>query len=216
MKTITFADSKGGVGKSTLLWNTAIALQMTGYDVAIIDHDAQQLTITHTNNARSFGNRDMMTVLHIDTIEMLSQFLSDSQHDFVLIDLGGYDYDLGRVAMSLSDRIVIPLGEEPTEIFAVSRFLGVLRDMAEISPIPSVMIVITRAHPRASKFPLIHEASALWSSATIASTIMRRRAIYSASMGHGFGVTELSERHPDAADEMYRLAREIVHGEAQS
>lgn len=210
MKTIAIAHSKGGVSKSTLAWNLAIALQMSGSRVALVDIDIQQLTITKTAMARTASGYEPFTVITASSIDELVQITQGDDYDIALIDVGGYDYDLGRVAMSLSDRIVIPISEEPTEILGFVSFLGSLKTISEHTPLPPIMIAITRAHARAKAFNGVKSAAALWKSATIAETITRRRAVYSASMGHGFGVTELSERHPDAADETYRLAREVV------
>lgn len=210
MKTIAIAHSKGGVSKSTLAWNLAIALQMLGFRVVLIDIDMQQLTITKTAQARTASGYDPFTVITASSIDELVQITQSDEYDIALIDVGGYDYDLGRVAMSLSDRIVIPISEDPTEIFGFISFLGSLKTISEHTQLPPIMIAITRAHARAKAFSGVKSAAALWPSATIANTVIRRRAAYSASMGHGFGVTELAARHPEAADETYRLAREVI------
>src|SRR5690242_11992055 len=41
MKTISFFNHKGGVGKTTLVFNTGLALTRLGYTVLFIDADAQ-------------------------------------------------------------------------------------------------------------------------------------------------------------------------------
>lgn len=210
MKTISLAHSKGGVSKSTLAWNLAIALQMLGFRVALIDIDMQQLTITKTAQARTVSGYDPFTVITASSIDELVQITQSDDYDIALIDVGGYDYDLGRVAMSLSDRIVVPISEDPTELFGFISFLGSLKTISEHTTLPPIMIAITRAHARAKAFSGVKSAAALWPSATIADTVIRRRAAYSASMGHGFGVTELAAKFPEAADETYRLAREVI------
>lgn len=209
-KVISLAHSKGGVSKSTMAWNLAIALRMLGFRVALTDLDIQQLTISKTAMARTASGYEPFEVLTASSIDELSAITQSDDYDIVLIDVGGYDYDLGRVAISLSDRIVVPISEESTEILGFTSFLGSLKTISEHTPLPPIMIAITRAHARAKAFNGVKSAAALWPSATIAETITRRRAVYSASMGHGFGVTELAVRHPEAADETYRLAREVV------
>lgn len=211
--TITFSHSKGGVSKSTLAWNLAIALRMTGLRVALVDIDGQQLTLHKTAQARIASGYDPITVIKTSSIEKLSEITQSTDYDVTIIDAGGYDYDLGRVAITIADRVIVPISEEPTELFGFTSYLGELKEVSEKAPIPPVMIIATRAHARSKQFAGIRAVAALWPSATIATSVMRRRSIYSASMGHGFGVTELAERYPDAAAEMYRLAQEIVHGE---
>ena len=41
MKVVAFFNHKGGVGKTTIVFNTAIALGELGHKVAIVDADAQ-------------------------------------------------------------------------------------------------------------------------------------------------------------------------------
>ncbi len=193
-----------------MAWNLAITLQMLGFRVVLIDIDIQQLTITKTAQARTASGYDPFTVITASSIDEMVQITQSDDYDIALIDVGGYDYDLGRVAMSLSDRIVVPISEDPTELFGFISFLGSLKTISEHTALPPIMIAITRAHARAKAFSGVKSAAALWPSATIAETITRRRAVYSASMGHGFGVTELAAKFPEAADETYRLAREVV------
>lgn len=215
-KVISLANSKGGVSKSTLAWNLSIALRMTGLRVALVDIDIQQLTISKAAMVRTASGYDPFEVITASSIDELTAITQSDDYDVAIIDIGGYDYDLGRVAISLSDRIVVPISEESTEILGFTSFLGSLKTISEHTPLPPVMIAITRAHARASAFHGIKSAAALWPSATIAETITRRRAVYSASMGHGFGVTELAAKFPEAADETYRLAYEIIYGEVKS
>jgi hypothetical protein len=61
-------------------------------------------------------------------------------------------------------------------------------------------------------FETIHEAVSLWPEATIAGTVIRRRMVYAASMGNGFGVTESGDKFPQAAHEIALLTLEVIRG----
>lgn len=209
MKTITFSHSKGGVGKSTLAWNTAIALQELGYSVGLSDLDVQS-TITHTNEARVKSGLPSMNVFAPKTLEDLIPLLSHMDYDYMIIDVGGYDFGLGRAAIAMADQIIIPIAEDPTEIFGFQTFSKFLGQIEEQSPLPPITFVINHAHYRASTFPKVHAVATLRPTATIADTIIRRRAVYSASMGTGIGVAEQPARYATAADEITRLAREMM------
>lgn len=209
MKTITICHSKGGVGKSTLAWNLAVCTQQLGYAVLMIDLDVQT-TITHTNTARQSNAKGSMNITRPSSIHELSVLCSSSQYDYVFIDVGGYDFDLGRAAIALADKLIVPISDNPTELFGFITFTQFLGEIAQKSPIPPLLAVINSVHPRASRFESIHGIINLWPTATIADTIIRRRIVYAASMGQGFGVTELYEKYPAASDEIVLLAQEVI------
>lgn len=209
MKTLLFGHSKGGVGKSTLAWNAAIALQEMDYTVGISDLDVQS-TITHTNEARVNSGLPTMNVFAPKTLEDLVALLTNIDYDYMIIDLGGYDFGLGRAAIAMSDQIIIPIAEDPTEIFGFRTFSKFLSEIEEHSPLPPITFVINHAHYRASTFKEVHAVAALRPTATIARTIIRRRAVYSASMGTGIGVAERSARYAVASDEITQLVREVM------
>jgi chromosome partitioning protein len=209
MKTLTIASTKGGMGKSTITWNLGSAIHESGSSIAFIDIDIHS-TLTHTNDARVASGLEPLTVLRPKTIQELVDFIQNTEVDYILIDVGGYDYDLGRVATAIADQIIIPLAEDPTEIYGFETFTKFLGQIEEQSPLPPIMFVINHAHYRASTFPKVREVAALRPTATIADTIIRRRAVYSASMGTGIGVAEQPARYATAADEITRLAREVM------
>jgi chromosome partitioning protein len=210
MTTLTIAHSKGGVGKSTIAWNLAIALIGMKHRVAMIDLDVQH-TITHTNKARVYDTKnEPVEIFHIATVSQLSGFLSSAQYDFVLIDVGGYDFDLGRAAIALADRLIVPISDNPTELFGFITFTQFLGEIAETAPVPPLTAVINAVHPRASRFDTIFGAVALWPEASVADTVIRRRMIYASSMGNGFGVTEMADKFPSASMEIMELAREVM------
>lgn len=209
MKTITICHSKGGVGKSTIAWNLAIATQQLGHTVLMIDLDIQT-TITHTNTARKDSGLTPMTIARPTTIHELSVLCSSSQYDYVFIDVGGYDFDLGRAAIALADRLIIPISDSPTELFGFITFTQFLSVIEKTSPVPLILAVINAVHPRASRFDNILGVISLWPSATVADTIIRRRTVYANTMGRGFGVTEKIDRYPAASYEIVLLAQEVI------
>jgi len=209
MTTLTIAHSKGGVGKSTLAWNLAIALDSMQYRVALVDLDIQH-TITHTNTARVASGREPMIIHSLTTEGELNYIANDPRYDFVLIDVGGYDFDLGRAAIALADRLIVPISDNPTELFGFITFTQFLSKIAEKSPVPPLTAVINAVHPRASRFDTIFGAVALWPEASVADTVIRRRMIYASSMGNGFGVTEMADKFPQASDEITWLTRELI------
>jgi chromosome partitioning protein len=128
---ISFANTKGGVGKSTLAVHLALWLADSGSSVAVIDADDQAtaatwlsricnhaVTVETLNEASEDGRADELRV----KINALS-----SQHDFVVIDTKGSAALSTSAAIIKSDLTFVPLQASATEIWPIENALGVIR-----------------------------------------------------------------------------------------
>jgi chromosome partitioning protein len=116
---ITFANEKGGTGKSTTAVHTAIALAAAGRSVGAIDLDSRQRTMT-----RYFENREA-TIRRLDkpllearfeVIEELSEANLDAaiermDVDVIVIDTPGRDDPVARAAILKADTLVTPMND---------------------------------------------------------------------------------------------------------
>lgn len=117
---IVFANEKGGTGKSTLAFHTAIALCDAGNSVAAIDLDGRQQSL-----GRALVNRDATartlrvdlpspnhTVAHPQqSASMLVQEMARIgwHSDYFVIDVAGHDSALARRAIAIADTLVTPV-----------------------------------------------------------------------------------------------------------
>jgi chromosome partitioning protein len=118
---IVFANEKGGTGKSTTAVHTAVALAVTGYEVAAIDLDTRQKTLTrYLDNREATARRQGIelpspnhVVLGLMTPAGLDQEIAriGSGADFVIIDTPGRDDPLLRAAITRADTIVTPIND---------------------------------------------------------------------------------------------------------
>ncbi len=118
---ITFANEKGGTGKSTTAVHTAIALAASGHRVGAIDLDSRQRTMT-----RYFENRDatsrrldkMLMAVRYEVVEELNEANFDaaierlaSDCDMIVIDTPGRDDAVARAAIHKADTLVTPMND---------------------------------------------------------------------------------------------------------
>lgn len=118
---IVFANEKGGTGKSTTAVHTAVALAATGYQVAAIDLDTRQKTLTrYLDNREATARRQGIelpspshVVLGVMTPIGLDQEIAriGGGADFVIIDTPGRDDPLLRAAITRADTIVTPIND---------------------------------------------------------------------------------------------------------
>jgi len=134
---ITFANEKGGVGKSTLAFHCALALAHQGMRVLVVDCDRRQQTLDRLLEARDGTVRALRVelpqprhvVLTQQTSAQLTQEIERVGGDcaFVLIDLPGQDSPIARRAIALADTLVTPVNCSPTDLDALGRINPVSR-----------------------------------------------------------------------------------------
>jgi chromosome partitioning protein len=121
MHIIVFANEKGGTGKSTTAVHVAVALASTGHNVATIDLDHRQQTMTRYLDNREATARRLNLPLAVPPHITLSN-KSDtgleqeiarigSNADFMIIDTPGRDDPITRAAIARADTIVTPMND---------------------------------------------------------------------------------------------------------
>lgn len=126
---ITFANEKGGVGKSTLAFHCAVILAHRGMRVLVVDCDRRQQTLNRFFEARDATARTLRVglplpahiVLDKQSGALLTQEIDrmGAQCDFILIDLAGQDSPIARRAIALADTVVTPVNCSPTDLDAL-------------------------------------------------------------------------------------------------
>jgi chromosome partitioning protein len=107
---ITFTNTKGGVGKSTLAANLALWLFDLGYRVALIDADIQGTSSEWIRNAEP--TIVVRVATDSDTIQAARNELL-AEHEFVIADAPGKEGNAADAVTLLADVAVLPL--EPTK-----------------------------------------------------------------------------------------------------
>lgn len=108
MPVITFANTKGGAGKTTAVLLLATELARQGYRIAILDADPQHW-ISRWHEVS--GDVRNIAVIDFVTTASLPQHISENKHntDYFIIDLPGARNPLLATAVGLSDHVLIPI-----------------------------------------------------------------------------------------------------------
>jgi len=118
---ITFANEKGGTGKSTTAVHSAVALAAQGRKVAALDLDTRQRTLGRYLDNRAATMRRLGTSLPMpaydtfdpdkgESLEAVLARISDGV-EFVVIDTPGRDDAHSREAMVRADTLVTPIND---------------------------------------------------------------------------------------------------------
>ena len=121
------AHTKGGVGKSTLAWNIAHSLKVHGENVKIIDLDFQQ-TLFFVNSIAAKRNQETIEVLQPKTGSELLEIINNYD-GYIVIDAGGFDNDINRIALSNATKILVPISPSAVEVIGFMTFETILNDV---------------------------------------------------------------------------------------
>jgi chromosome partitioning protein len=197
-KKIIIAHTKGGVGKSTLAWNLAHSLHAAGEVVRIVDLDFQQ-TLFFIN---ALNEKPIIEVLQPQTADELLNIFEDN-HGYLIVDLGGFDSDINRIAMSKADKILIPVSSSVTEIIGFQTFKAILEDIDTTS----INIVLNNIHPLLKEFTSIEQIVSN-ENMKLLKTVVRSRKIYKDTLGFGKSVFDTGNKQ--AIEEIEGLRDELI------
>lgn len=191
---VTFAQQKGGAGKTTLALNIACAALESGLSVAILDADPQGSLGQWFMQRRgrgdphlTFGTASAWGVSY--ECEKLAK-----DHGLVVVDTPPkVDADL-RPALRVSDLAVVPVATSHLDLWATESVLDLARREG-----CDALVVLNRVPPRAR---LVDEvAKAVGDLAAVrAETMIGNRVAFADATGHGLSVLESDRRSKAAAD----------------
>lgn len=213
---ITLAHQKGGTGKSTLAWNLAVEMRKKykkyGYKKFVfVDLDNQE-SVTMTNRLRMQYEQEPLEIVRFtdDERARLEDFINSIEDDtLVIIDSGGYDADLNRLAIIASDFIVTPVSSDYMEIFGLQKFKTILEELSNIKNETVVVnVVLNKIDPKLKDFNDIIDFINDIKNFKLLDTVLRFRSDYKHSIGYGFSVKEL-DKNSKASEEISSLIKEI-------
>ncbi|EGV33739.1 Cobyrinic acid ac-diamide synthase [Thiorhodococcus drewsii AZ1] len=200
---ITIVGSlKGGSGKSTVTFNLAVWLAMAELDVMLVDADPQA-TLTDVADVRK--EEGFSPRLEVRDRGALSEETLRSA-DEALIDVGTSDMDSMRLAMSLCDRVVVPVPPSQADIWSTQRYIQSVSEVERSTPI-EMLGFINRGDTHHAVQETNEAAAALVSLPGIRFIKPRlsQRTVFRRSFSEGLAVFELESRGK-AAREFLGLA----------
>jgi chromosome partitioning protein len=205
-KIITFANQKGGSGKTTLSANLAVLWANSNYKVAAIDADAQK-SLTYWLEARKkyYGDEPM----GIDHYSFDARNLSDDlkkikrKYDFIIIDSPpSITFETVQI-VKYSDAVFVPVQPSPLDLMATIPFLNITRQEKK-----KTTVILNRVMPRAK----LTEAMIMrlrYAGAKIARSRISGKIIYAETFSVGRGVVDISITS-DVSKEIINIGNEIL------
>jgi chromosome partitioning protein len=214
---VTIGNTKGGVGKTTLAFQLAIARRRVGLDVLLVDADSQgSAQSAATLRAEADRSPSLSCVQLADGRLLRAQLAAlAAKHDDTLIDVGGRDSAALRAALARSDLLVVPVQPRAVDVWALSDIADLIEQAQaaradDSKPALRVLAVLNLADPGTNQ-DTVEAAAALaeFPQLPVIEVVIRRRKAVANAMAHGLAVAELSPRDPKACEEIAALASNV-------
>lgn len=211
MSIYTVGNTKGGVGKTTVALNLAIARALSGRDVLFIDADAQgtgqiALTIRAENNVTPLITcaqyADGQTLRH--QVKQLS-----GKFDDVVIDVGGRDTAALRVALTLTDALIVPFAPRSFDVWALSDISQLIDDARGVRGDFPAYAFLNNADASGSDNLEAKEAMADFPGLRLLDAHIGRRKAIATAAGRGLSVLEHLPRDAKACEEVQAVLNMI-------
>jgi len=196
---ISIAHSKGGCGKSLLTLNLAPLFK----SLVLIDLDTQN-SISQINQFRE----RKFKIFQAKKQEELFDLLDENEDKNIIIDCGGIDSDINRLAVANSDILIVPVKDNSFEILAFKRYIKVIEKLVEKNHDLKVLALLNNVHAQSKDFERLKILVENYSFIKLAKTIIRTRADYANFLEGGTTVFE-KDKTKKASKEMKQLYKEI-------
>lgn len=206
---ITVGNTKGGVGKTTLAVNVAVARAMAGRDVWLIDGDRQGTAQTAISVRAEAGHLPgIACATYPDGPTLRAQVQQQaSKFDDVVIDAGGRDSTALRAALVLSDVLLVPFQPRTYDVWALNDIAALIDEARSVRDGLRCYAVLNCADPGEQSTDNAEAAIAVAeiSQFEYLPTPLRRRKAFANAAGAGQCVLELKPNDAKANAELNSL-----------
>ena len=208
---ITVGSTKGGVGKTTLALNIAIARALAGRDVWLIDADRQGTASTALAIRGEAGKLPAIATAHYaDGGQLRTQLLHQrGKFQDIVIDAGGRDSTALRAALVLSDLVLVPFQPRSIDVWAVADIAALIEEARAMRDGLQALAVLNMADTAGTDNEDAAAALADYPAINYLATPIRRRKSIANAAGNGMSVLEQTPRDDKAIAELNALLQAI-------
>jgi len=200
---LTIGNLKGGVGKTTLAVNLAIAFAQMKRDVLLIDAEGTALAFTDLRTNAQGEPGYTAVALHGATIRTQARQLAFKYSDIV-IDIGGEDATGSlRAALTVTDMVLMPVQPRSFDLWRTEQTVELVNEAREINEDLRAAAVLNEADFQGRDNQETLDALNAIPGLEVAPFVVGRRKAFPNAAASGLSVLEWAD--PKAADELRQL-----------
>lgn len=207
---LTFANQKGGVGKTTLGLHVAAELSRRGQRVKVIDMDPQHSALDWAEARDGADLPPLFEIegypkptLHKHVVAKCAGF------DVLVIDVPPQSNDLSRSALLAADLVVIPVQPSPYDVWAVRETVKLINEASVFKETLKSVFAINRAITGTAISRDVRSALEEYAPIPTLTATVAQRVAFAESAARGQVVQELAEDSP-ATREIVALVNELL------
>lgn len=198
---ICIANRKGGVGKTTLATNLAVALNNKGKSI-LVDADEQQ---SASKWAKQRNDIECIGV-HSDILTKLEEI--DSKYDYILIDVAGRDSTIFREALLVSNTVIVPTQPSLLDLDVLEYMQEKIATARKINSDLDAYVLINRVSPRSNELADAIDFIKEFDELKLLKTVLFERKQFRDAILESKSVTEMNASK--AKDELNSLIIELL------
>ena len=203
---LTVGNTKGGVGKTTLAVNIAIARASAGRDVLLVDGDDQGTSSLFTELRTEQLGSPGYTAVSLQGAALRTQVRQLApKYDDIVIDVGGRDTGSLRAALTVSHTLLVPVQPRSFDIWAVDQVSFLVKEAREMNSELRAVVVLNAADSQGRDNDEAIEALRDVSEIELLSIFIGRRKAFPNAAAGGRSVIEQTPKDPKAVEELRAL-----------
>ena len=204
---LTVGNTKGGVGKTTLALNIAIARALAGRDVLLVDGDRQGTAQTALTIRTDNGKTPVIACAqYCDGNTLRGQVLKmRDKFDDVIIDAGGRDSTALRAALALTDVLVVPFAPRSLDVWALNDIAALVKEARSMRDGLRAVAMLNNADSAGSDNQDAIQALTDFPDLEHLPVVIHRRKSFANSAGQGLSVLEYKPKDDKACAEIAAL-----------
>ena len=194
------ANLKGGSGKSTVTFNLAIWLKLKGEEVVAYDLDPQQTLCDVAQVRKEDATEPELDVIKTADEDICDNFNSHSCH--VLVDVGAANMYAMKKAISIADRVLIPVQPSQPDVWATQRFINIVNESCGDKAKPELVAFLNRAdtHHSVTESDEAEEALTMLGTLKVIPKRLCQRTNFRRALSEGLSIFELSGKSKSAEE----------------
>ena len=197
-KIIAVSNQKGGAGKSTVTTNLAVELAHRGFEVLVIDSDAEQQSAMVWSARREQVNENeelpFVQVTHLPAKNLRNVHRLRDKYEYILIDGGARITEEAHAAVAVADFLLVPVKTSELDIESTIQFLKIVSSGMKRNDSLKVSIMINGINEKTVLGQTVLEQLQQWEDFKLLKSRFGQYQAFQDAVSSGMGVVELGTK----------------------